>query len=143
MTTHDLINAIFEGGGACFLLLNVRRLLKDKSVKGVSLLTTAWWTAWGFWNVYFYAAVSCSASFWAGIAVVLANAVWLALAVYYARAGALANGPADPLEWHTLSSCAGTTRLILEACECASFLGLRAGQVVAQCCKCGGVRSAP
>ncbi len=86
MTTHDAINAVFEGGGAIFLCLNVRRLLKDRSVKGVSLLTTSWWTAWGFWNVYFYAAVSCAASFWAGLAVVCVNAVWLCLALHYARA---------------------------------------------------------
>lgn len=57
MTFHDAINAVFEGGGAIFLMLNVRRLLKDRSVKGVSLVTTTWWTAWGFWNVYFYSAV--------------------------------------------------------------------------------------
>jgi hypothetical protein len=86
VTSHDAINAAFEGGGAIFLCLNVRRLLKDKSVKGVSLLATSWWTAWGFWNVYFYSAVNTPASFWAGIAVVLVNAVWLCLAVYYARA---------------------------------------------------------
>ncbi len=85
MTTHDLINAVFEGGGAIFLCLNVRRLLKDRSVKGVSLLTTSWWTAWGFWNVAFYSAVNTPASFWAGIAVVIVNAVWLALALHYAR----------------------------------------------------------
>ena len=84
MTTHDTINAIFEAGGACFLCLNIRRLLKDKSVKGVSLITTTWWTAWGFWNVYFYAAVSCALSFWAGLAVVCANFVWLGLAVHFA-----------------------------------------------------------
>jgi hypothetical protein len=86
MSPHDAINAVFEGGGAIFLCLNVRRLLKDKSVKGVSLLTTSWWTAWGFWNVYFYSAVNTPASFYAGIAVVLVNAVWLGLAVHYARA---------------------------------------------------------
>jgi hypothetical protein len=86
MTTHDAINAVFEGGGAIFLCLNVRRLLRDRSVKGVSLLTTGWWTAWGFWNVYFYSAVNTPASFFAGIAVVVVNAVWLALAIYYARA---------------------------------------------------------
>src|SRR3954471_16885452 len=86
MTTHDAIHAVFEGGGAIFLCLNVRRLLKDKSVKGVSLLTTSWWTAWGFWNVYFYSAVNTPASYYAGIAVVLVNAVWLGLAVHFARA---------------------------------------------------------
>jgi hypothetical protein len=85
MTTHDAINAVFEGGGAIFLCLNVRRLLKDKSVKGVSLLTTSWWTTWGFWNVYFYSAVNTPASFYAGIAVVIVNAVWLGLALWFAR----------------------------------------------------------
>lgn len=85
MTFHDAINAMFEGGGALFLLLNVRRLLRDRSVKGVSLITTSWWTLWGFWNVYFYSAVQTPASFWAGIAVVIVNALWLGLAVYFAR----------------------------------------------------------
>lgn len=97
MTAHDAINAIFEGGGAVFLCLNVRRLLRDKSVKGVSLLTTSWWTAWGFWNVYFYSAVNTPASFYAGIAVVLVNAAWLALAVYYSRWPDGPNPPTLPL----------------------------------------------
>lgn len=85
MNAVDAINATFEGGGAVFLLLNVRRLLKDKSVKGVSLLTTTWWTTWGFWNVYYYRAVACSLSFYAGIAVVVVNALWLGLALHFAR----------------------------------------------------------
>lgn len=93
MTHFDLINAVFEGGGALFLLANVRRIIRDKSVKGVSLWTSAWWTTWGFWNVYFYSAVQTPASFYAGIAVVLVTAVWLGLAVYYARREAKAIAP--------------------------------------------------
>jgi hypothetical protein len=85
MTYVDTINALFEGGGAIFLCLNVRRLLRDKSVKGVSLVTTAWWAAWGFWNVHFYAATTNPLSMWAGVAVVLVNAVWLGLALWYAH----------------------------------------------------------
>jgi uncharacterized membrane protein YqgA involved in biofilm formation len=92
MTTHDTINACFEGGGALFLCMNVRRLLKDKSVKGVSLVPSLWWTAWGFWNIYFYAAVACAASFWAGIAVVSVQAVWVCLALMFARRDRRLNG---------------------------------------------------
>lgn len=124
MTPHDAINAAFEGGGAIFLCLNVRRLLKDKSVKGVSLVTTSWWTAWGFWNVYFYSAVNTPASFWAGIAVVIVNAAWLALAVYYARR-----------EAPTAASA------LMHACRCKSKNRppVRRGQVASLCPRCEGV----
>jgi hypothetical protein len=87
MTSHDMINAVYEGVGAVLISLNIRRLLRDKTVKGVSLWPGAWWTCWGAWNVYFYSAVNTPASFYAGIAVVLANATWLGLAVHYARRG--------------------------------------------------------
>lgn len=93
MTTHDAINAVYEGVGALLICNNIRRVLKDKAVKGVSLWTTGWWTMWGAWNVYFYTAVGTPASFYAGIAVVVANAVWLALAVYYSRTPAPVLGP--------------------------------------------------
>jgi hypothetical protein len=109
VTSHDAINAVFEGGGAIFLCLNVRRLIKDKSVKGVSLLTTSWWTAWGFWNVYFYSAVNTPASFYAGIAVVFVNAMWLGLAVRYARKEAAREAwlaaPVEPLGKYGLPLC--------------------------------------
>lgn len=40
--TPDTINAIFEGGGACLLLLNVHRLYLDKKLAGVALAPTVW-----------------------------------------------------------------------------------------------------
>ena len=83
MSTVDLINACFEGGGAVLLTLNVRKLLRDKTVSGVSLIPVAWWNVWGFWNVYYYWAVSCLASMCAGVGVVLLNTIWLGLALYY------------------------------------------------------------
>lgn len=81
--THDTINAVFEGGGAALLCLNVRRLLKDKATSGVSLVPTVWWNLWGFWNVYYYSALSQPLSFWAGTGVVTLNTVWVALAFWY------------------------------------------------------------
>jgi hypothetical protein len=85
MNHVDVINSIFEGGGAVLLCLNVRRILRDKSVQGISLVPTVWWTLWGFWNVYYYSAVKCPASFYAGIAVVSVTAVWVGLALHYKR----------------------------------------------------------
>jgi hypothetical protein len=83
VTTTDLVNATFEGGGALLLCLNVRRLYLDKRLSGVSLVPTVWWNLWGVWNVYFYYALEQTASFYAGIAVLVANTVWVAMALYY------------------------------------------------------------
>jgi hypothetical protein len=85
MTFHDAINAGFEAGLAVMIANNIRCLYRDKQVKGFSLWTVTWVTAWGFWNLYYYPAVNSPLSFWAGIAVVLANATWLGLALYYVR----------------------------------------------------------
>lgn len=81
--TPDHINAVFEGGGAVLLCLNVRRLYTDKRLQGVSLFPTVWWNIWGFWNVYYYSALSQPLSFWAGLGVVVLNTVWVALALWY------------------------------------------------------------
>lgn len=84
MNTTDTVNAIFEGGGALLLCLNIRRLYKDKRLAGVSLFPTVWWNLWGVWNVYFYHAIGTRLSFYAGIGVLAANTIWVALALYYA-----------------------------------------------------------
>jgi uncharacterized membrane protein (UPF0182 family) len=81
--TPDHVNAAFEAGGALLLCLNVRRLIRDKRVAGVSLVPTVWWNLWGFWNVYFYHVMHTPLSFYAGIGVLVANTVWVALALYY------------------------------------------------------------
>lgn len=82
---NDIINALFEFFGGCFLWLNVRRLLKDKQTKGVSILSTAFFASWGIWNLYFYPSVGAGWSFIAGINIVIANIVWVVLMVYYSR----------------------------------------------------------
>jgi len=86
--THDVINAIFEAGGGLLLIINVARLLRDRRISGVSVWPTAWWTAWGAWNLVYYPALGQWASFAAGILVVIANAAWVGLAVWYGRRNA-------------------------------------------------------
>lgn len=82
----DLINACFEGVGSILLWTNVRRLHIDKKVSGVSLIPTAFFTVWGCWGVYFYSAVSAPLSLYAGLGMVVANAVWWGQVIYYRTA---------------------------------------------------------
>lgn len=79
----DAINGTFEGGGSLLVLLNVYRLWKDKKVMGVSMIPAAFWTLWGYWNLYYYPHLNQWWSFTGGLGVVFGNSAWLALALYY------------------------------------------------------------
>jgi len=81
--TPDRINAVFEGAGALLLLMNVWRLYCDKKLAGVALAPTAWFNAWGAWNLYFYYSIGQIASWYAGMAVFAANSAWVLLALWY------------------------------------------------------------
>lgn len=86
--TPDTINAVFEFGGACLLLLNVRRLWLDKRLAGVAIAPTAWYSLWGAWNLYYYFHLNQIASWVAGMLVVVMNSGWVALAIRYRKGDA-------------------------------------------------------
>lgn len=75
----DYVNAFFEGGGAVVQLLNVRQLLRDKTVRGVHWIPLLFWTAWGFWNTVYYPMLGQWWSFAGGLCVVACNVAYLAL----------------------------------------------------------------
>jgi uncharacterized membrane protein YfcA len=81
----DIINSLFEFFASLFILNNCYTLYKDKQVKGVSILSTAFFTSWGLWNVFYYPHLGQQFSFYAGIAVLLANILWVGMMVYYSR----------------------------------------------------------
>lgn len=81
----DYINAAFEAGGSTLLLLNVRRLHRDKRLAGVAILPTVWFNVWGAWNVYYYFHLGQYASWIAGFCVFGVNTTWVAMAIYYRR----------------------------------------------------------
>lgn len=81
----DIVNGLFELIGGLLLFLNCRRLYRDKQLKGVSVLPTMFYAAWGYWNLYYYPSLGQWLSFYAGIVVVTANTTWVALALYYLR----------------------------------------------------------
>lgn len=81
----DYINAALIVGGAIFAWLSVRELYKDKKVLGV------YWQAWFFysicsiWDLYYYPSVGHSWSFWAVTLLVIANVLWVVLAIHYRK----------------------------------------------------------
>jgi uncharacterized membrane protein YfcA len=82
----DYVNGTFELCGGVFIALSVRQLLKDKMVRGVSWLAILFFTAWGYWNLFFYPHLDQWLSFAGGVGLALANTVYLALLVHYWRA---------------------------------------------------------
>ncbi len=82
----DGINGAFLFAASLFYALNVRKLIKDKEVKGYSLGSIIFFTAWNCWNVVFY--VIATDLFWtqfsSGI-VALLNVAYLCLLIKYRR----------------------------------------------------------
>ncbi len=81
--TLDQVNAIFEAAGAAAALLNVARLYRDKTVQGVSPGSVLFFTAWGAWNLHYYAQLTQPLSQVASLCVFSANTWWLILLGYY------------------------------------------------------------
>ncbi len=79
----DTINSMFQLLAAFFVLNNCRQLYIDKCVKGVSIASTAFFACWGLWNVFYYPHLGQTWSFYAGIAVLLANILWVGMMVYF------------------------------------------------------------
>lgn len=76
---NDIINSGFEFFSGIFVLINCRRVMKDKAVAGVSLLATAFFVAWGFWNIYYYNSLDQVWSSVGAVSICIGNSVWLYL----------------------------------------------------------------
>ena len=85
MNIPDIINGLFEFGGAGALGLNVARIYRDKAVAGFHPGYVAFFTAWGIWNLYFYPHLGQWWSLAGGIALVAVNLVWLGQIYFYLR----------------------------------------------------------
>jgi uncharacterized membrane protein YfcA len=85
MTIQDIINGCFESLAGVMIFKHCLVLYKDKMVRGVSLLATFFFTSWGFWNIYYYPTLNQWFSFFGGLVVVSANALWLGMMIYYKR----------------------------------------------------------
>ena len=79
----DIINGIFELFASFFLFINVIKTYKDKKVAGVHWISVAFFTLWGYWNIYFYPHHGLKWSFIAGILVAIINTIWTIQLIYY------------------------------------------------------------
>ena len=86
MVYGDLINGTFELLGGLALWQNVRRIRQDRKLAGVDWKVTGFFTAWGFWNLFYYPSLHQWLSFAGGINIVIANAMWLGYALRYRNA---------------------------------------------------------
>lgn len=83
--TIDQVNAALELIPAAMVWNNVRRIRKDKEVKGISLKTTACFCLLGAWYINYYGQMNQPWSMAAQGVFVLGNWLWFGHALYYSR----------------------------------------------------------
>ncbi len=79
----DVINGAFEISGGFFALNDCRVLYLHKQVRGRSMLSFWFFTAWGFWNLYYYQALLQPISVYGAAFLVSANAIYLGMFAHY------------------------------------------------------------
>lgn len=83
MSLADIVNALFEAFGFFAVAMSCIRVLKDKKVAGVSILTVTFFTSWGVWNLYYYPSLGQTFSGVAAGLTCLANLTWCGLLLKY------------------------------------------------------------
>lgn len=83
LVTPDHTQAAWELGSAALCAMNVMAVRRSRSISGVHWLPTAYFTGWGLYNLWFYAALNLPTAWWAGLAITVVNSVWLGHVAYY------------------------------------------------------------
>ena len=84
---QDGLNGAFEVLGGFFILPSIFRLWRDKSVKGVSVIHIFYFSAWGYWNLYYYPHLNQWFSVTGAALLALINSFWALQMIYYIRKG--------------------------------------------------------
>ncbi len=66
-----------------FILNNCYTVCKHGAVAGVSIISVAFFTLWGVWNLYYYPSLNQWCSFYGGILLVVANFIWITLLYHF------------------------------------------------------------
>lgn len=82
----DIINGTFEALASLMVLNHCRVLLKDRTVAGVSIASTIFFTLWGIWNIWYYPQLGQFWSMVGGVLVTLANLIYVALLIKFSKA---------------------------------------------------------
>lgn len=81
--TPDMVNGLFELMGAFLVSNHCRVVLRDRSVKGVSIFSTAVFTIWGLWNIVFYGGLDLYFSFYGSLLLMCVNTTYVILMLYF------------------------------------------------------------
>jgi len=81
MHWNDIGNGLFEIIGAFFTWRNYIQLRREREIKGVYWPMLMFFTAWGFWNLFYYPSLGQWFSFAGGSALVLGNIAWVGLVI--------------------------------------------------------------
>ena len=80
---QDAVNASLEIVGGAMVCASIRRLVRDKRVRGIHPSHVAYSVASGIWFVYYYAHLDQLLSFWCALAYAAAVSTWAVLMVAY------------------------------------------------------------
>lgn len=85
MSLVDLTGGMFQALGGLFVLNSCRHVLKDKAVAGVSILSVAFFTTWGAWNLFFFWHLHQLWTFAGSVPIVSANVWYIFLLMKYRK----------------------------------------------------------
>jgi len=85
MQVNDFINGGFELVSGLLSTINIFKLYKDKTVKGVSWIPLTFFTIWGMWNLFYYPSLNQWFSFIGGIVIFIVNIIWISMYFYYKK----------------------------------------------------------
>lgn len=80
--TPDTFNALLELIGSILTWRNAWQLWIDREIRGVYWPMPIFFTAWGFWNLYYYPPLNQWLSFYAGLLLVMGNVLWVIMAAH-------------------------------------------------------------
>ena len=83
MQAPDCIAGSFSAFGGVLCFLSCWRLFRQKQVRGVSISARCFFTAWGVWNIFYFAWLDQWAAWSGGLVIVTANTLWVGQALYY------------------------------------------------------------
>ncbi len=83
--TPDIINGLFEIIGALLTWMSIKRVIADKGYAGIYAPAVIFFMSWGIWNLFYYPHLGQWWSFAGGCAILVSNASYGILGLYYKR----------------------------------------------------------
>jgi len=79
----DVTNGGLEIISVWLIAINIRAVLRDKAIAGVTLVSQVAYSVWSLWNCYYYLHLSQVVSGIFAVFVLVANVIYAALMVKY------------------------------------------------------------